>query len=200
MKTHPSRRQGGFTLVELLVVIAIIAVLAGAGFAAARAAIEKANKTTALATIVAIEDAVNQFYTEYGALPTDITTDGVVDTGNNADGQKFLNILLGKETVDPPLNTRGIKFLSVREGKAKGSGGTKGVIYNPDGTAKGLYDPWGGSYKVILDADFDDRVDPKPKGGGGPASPLNSRRAAAWSDGADGVDTTGKAADDVKNW
>ena len=129
MKTHPSRRQRGFTLVELLVVIAIIAVLAGAGFAAARAAIDKANKTTALATIIAIENGVNQFYSEYGALPTDKSTDGSsdappIDTGNNADGQEFLNIMLGlDEQANPPLNTRGTKFMDLKEGKAKGSKG-----------------------------------------------------------------------------
>ena len=207
MKSHPSRRQRGFTLVELLVVIAIIAVLAGAGFAAARAAIDKANKTTALATVIAIEDAVNQFYTAYGAMPTDDATSGTtdaqpIDTGNNAKGQEFLNILLGlDETADPPLNARGIKFLSVKEGKKKGSGGTKGIIYESNGDSViGLFDPWGGSYKVLMDTGFDERVQPKPKGGGGPKNPLNGRRSAAWSDGADGVDGTGKATDDVKNW
>ncbi len=207
MKTHPSRRQRGFTLVELLVVIAIIAVLAGAGFAAARAAIEKANKATALATIVAIENGVNQFYSEYGALPTEDSTDGAtdaqpIDTGNNAAGQEFLNIMLGlDEKANPPLNTRGIKFMDLKEGKAKGSKGIKGIIYDSTGKkALGLYDPWGGSYKIILDTGFDDRVDPKPKGGGAPKNPLNGRRVAAWSDGADGVDSSGKASDDVKNW
>jgi prepilin-type N-terminal cleavage/methylation domain-containing protein len=207
MKPHLSRRLRGFTLVELLVVIAIIAVLAGAGFAAARAAIDKANKTTALATIIAIENGVNQFYSEYGALPTEDSTDGSedappIDTGNNAKGQEFLNVMLGlDEGGASPLNTRGTKFMDVREGKAKGNKGTKGIIYNSTGKkALGLYDPWGGSYKVILDTGFDDRVDPKPKGGGGPQNPLNGRRVAAWSDGADGVDTTGKAIDDVKSW
>jgi len=206
MKTHPSRRKDGFTLVELLVVIAIIAVLAGAGFAAGNAAIQRARKTTALADIVAIEKAVNEFYIEYGAMPTTDSTDGATDAEpidmKSTDGTQLLNVLLGlDETADPPLNTRGIKFLSVREGKKKGSGGIAGVIYAADGkTTEGLFDPWGGTYKVILDTGFDERVEPKPKGGGGPTNPLNGRRAAAWSDGADGVDGTGKATDDVKNW
>ena len=71
MKTPLHPPPNGFTLVELLVVIAIIAVLAGAGFAAGNAAIQKAKKTTALATCTALESAVNNFYTEYGAMPSD---------------------------------------------------------------------------------------------------------------------------------
>ncbi len=202
MKTHPSRRQDGFTLVELLVVIAIIAVLAGAGFAAGNAAIQKARRTTALADIVALEGAVNKFYSEYGAMPTTESTTGEADATeidtDSTEGRELLNILLGlDEEEDPPLNTRGIKFLEIKEGK----GDRGGIIYEADGkSVKGLYDPWGGSYKIVLDTGFDERVQPKPKGGGGPTNPLNGRRSAAWSDGADGVDSTGKATDDVKNW
>lgn len=195
MKTHPSRRQNGFTLVELLVVIAIIAVLAGAGFAAGQSAIQKAKKVTAQATCTALESAVNNFYTEYGSMPTTETTDTViVDTKTNI--TDFLNPLLGLETGTTPLNTRAIKFLSVREGKAK----KNGLIYNTSGTTvEGLFDPWGGSYKVAMDGDYDEKVKPTPSAGAGVT--LNGRRAAAWSNGADAVSGTGgKAGDDVKTW
>ncbi|RPJ32744.1 MAG: type II secretion system protein, partial [Verrucomicrobiaceae bacterium] len=83
MKLHASRRAHGFTLIELLVVIAIIAVLAGGGFAAGNAAIQKARKTTALATATAIETAVNNFYTEYGSMPKDGTSDTTVKTDSD---------------------------------------------------------------------------------------------------------------------
>ncbi|MEO5914150.1 MAG: type II secretion system protein [Luteolibacter sp.] len=206
MKTHPTRRKSGFTLVELLVVIAIIAVLAGAGFAAGNAAIQKARKTTALAACTAIDQAVSQFYAEYGAMPTKDTTSGETDAPalDTKTDKEFLNILLGlNETANPPLNTRANKFLSVKEGKKKGTtDGTNGIIYNADGkTVLGLFDPWGGTYKVILDTGYDERVMPAPKGGGGPVNPLNGRHSATWSDGADGVGAAaGNAADDVKTW
>lgn len=196
MKTQLSRRESGFTLVELLVVIAIIAVLAGAGFAAGNAAIQKAKKTTALATCVALESAVNNFSTEYGSMPTTQVVDTKVDTGD-AD---FLNIVLGLKK-DDPLNTRGIKFLSVKEGKSRAGKGINGLIYDGSGaTVTGLFDPWGGTYKVMLDCDYDEKVVPKPKGGGTTVT-LNGRKAAAWSDGADGALTgSGAATDDVKTW
>ncbi len=194
MKTQSSRRASGFTLVELLVVIAIIAVLAGAGFAAGTAAIQKAKKVTSLATCVALESAVNNFYTEYGSMPSTATADTKVDTKANV--TDFLNVVLGLETASTPLNTRAIKFLSAREGK----GNKGGIIYNTAGTTvSGLFDPWGGTYKVMLDCDYDEKVAPTPKGGGSTIT-LNGRRAAAWSDGADGVTTTGKTTDDVKTW
>ena len=198
MKTQAPRRQNGFTLVELLVVIAIIAVLAKVGFSAGVSAIQKAKKTTALATCVALETAVNNFYTEYGSMPKDaLTADTQVDTVANLD---LLNALLGIETIASPLNTRAIKLLSVKEGKAN----KNGLIYNAAGTAvTGLYDPWGGTYSVMLDGNYDEKVSPTGVwcAPSGTAPTLNGRRAAAFTKGADKLSTTAaSAADDVKTW
>jgi prepilin-type N-terminal cleavage/methylation domain-containing protein len=190
MKTPSFRRTHGFTLVELLVVIAIIAVLAAAGFAAGNAAIQKARKVTALASATAIETAVNNFFTEYGSMPSAASSDTTVKT----DDATLLTVLLGLETGSNVLNTRGVKFLSVKEGKNKKGG----LIYNPNGNSvTGLYDPWGGPYNVALDLDYDEQVKPAPKAGG--AVTLNGRRVAVWSDGAD-YKGTNKATDDVKTW
>lgn len=201
MKTQIHRRPHGFTLVELLVVIAIIAVLAGAGFAAGNAAIQKAKKTTAMATCIALESAVNNFYTEYGSMPTSQSGDSVlIDTKTGSD--PTLRALLGIEgTGANVLNPRAIKFLSVKEGKKIGTGGINGIIFSSTGTSiVGIFDPWGGSYKMVIDGDYNEQVKPAPKGGGA-AVTLNGRRAAAWSDGADGKDAKpGKPADDVVTW
>jgi prepilin-type N-terminal cleavage/methylation domain-containing protein len=197
MKTQAPRRQNGFTLVELLVVIAIIAVLAKVGFSAGVSAIQKAKKTTALATCVALETAVNNFYTEYGSMPKDaIAADTLVAVATNTTADlALLNALLGIETIATPLNTRAIKFLSVKEGKAN----KNGLIYNAAGTAvTGLYDPWGGTYFVMLDGNYDEKVLPTGVYG---APTLNGRRAAAFTKGADKISTTAaNAADDVKTW
>ena len=193
MKIPTVRRPKGFTLVELLVVIAIIAVLASAGFAAGNAAIQKARKTTALATATSIETAVNNFYNEYGSMPDNGTTDTTLNTKNDT---TLLNVLLGLEDAgNTVLNTRAIKFLSVKEGKAN----KNGLIYSSNGSSvDGLFDPWGGAYNVILDLDYDERVKPQPSAGG--ATQLNGRRVAVWTNGADGVNGGGKLADDVKTW
>ena len=193
MKNQSRRRSHGFTLIELLVVISIIAVLAAAGFAAGNAAILKARKVTCLSTATAIESSVNNFYTEYGSMPKNGDQDATVETDDDID---LLNVLLGLEgTGTNVLNTRSIRFLSVREGKGKKGG----LIYSTGGsTVQGLYDPWGGPYNVRLDMDYDERLTVKPKAG--TQVTLNGKRVAVWSDGQDGVNSTGKASDDVKTW
>ena len=195
MKNQPSRRTCGFTLVELLVVIVIIAVLASAGFAAGSAAIQKARRTTALAAATAVESAVNNFYTEYGSMPADGDSDATTETKTNV---TLLKILLGMdEGSTTPKNSRAVKFLSVREGKSN----KNGLIYSSSGSdINGLFDPWGGPYQVMLDLDYDEKINVKPKGLGAVSRTLNGRRVAVWSDGADGATSTGKAADDVITW
>ncbi len=191
MKIPASRRASGFTLVELLVVIAIIAVLAAAGFAAGNAAIQKARKTTALASAVSLESAVNNFFNEYGSMPTTQTSD---TTENTKTSTTLLRILLGTDTT---INTRGVKFLAAKEGKAN----KNGLIYDTGGSSvKGLYDPWGGGFFVLMDGNYDEKITvPGTVQGGGKT--LNGRRAAVWSLGADGTTGSGgKAADDVVTW
>ena len=201
MKAHPSHALRGFTLVELLVVIAIIAVLAGLATSMASSMIQKAKRTTCLATATAIETAVNNFYTEYGSMPstgTEDTTAAAPLKTNATEGLDLLRVLLGIEpsTASPMYNPRGIKFLSVKEGKAN----KNGLIYNTAGTdITGLYDPWGRPFNIILDLDYNEKLSAKTKAET-TAVTLNGRRVAVWSDGADGVSATGKATDDVKTW
>ena len=201
MKIPTSRRASGFTLVELLVVIAIIAVLAAAGFAAGNAAILKARKVTSLASATGIESAVSNFFTEYGSMPIDGDADKEVKT-DSADGKKLVTVLMGFEgTGTNVLNTRGVKFLSVREGKKKGTKGSNGLIYSTDGkSVEGLYDPWGGGYYVMLDLNYNEQVEGIPNTVLNGGKTLNGRRVAVWSLGADGVSGKGTKNDDVVTW
>ncbi len=200
MKTHSSHTPRGFTLVELLVVIAIIAVLAGLVSPMAISMFQKAKKTTCLATATAIEMAVNNFYTEYASMPstepTGTTTAAPLKT-NATEGLDLLRVLLGIEpsTASPMYNPRRIKFLSVKEGKAD----SNGLIYKSDGTdITGMFDPWGGPYNIILDWDYNDKVDAQTTKG--TKVTLNGRRVAVFSDGADWASTGAKATDDIKTW
>ena len=204
MKTPLIRRRRGFTLVELLVVITIIIVLAAAGFAAAMKAMERAKKTKAQAALTAVEQAVNQFYNEYGRLPainSSASADAQYETALE-DGKKLLEPLLAKEDTSASTvqNPKQLAFLSVTEGKIKGTAGIDGLVYETGSTAKvrGLYDPWGHPYKIMLDNDYDEELTVNI---GGTTKNLHGRRVAVWSLGADGKSDDAKTAnDDVKNW
>lgn len=202
MKIQSTRRSRGFTLVELLVVMAIIATLASVGFTVGQRALEKGKKLKTLQGATSISGAVEQFYAEYGALPKrDMTADEKVATskGSSSFDPEFLNVLLGVEDGETPLNKRGNRFLTVSEGK----GNKDGIIYT-DASAKkasAMYDSWGGPFLVAMDGDYDDAV--QLKTAAGKPVTLRGKRVAVWSNGADNVKDAagkGKIADDVTTW
>ena len=134
-----------------------------------------------LRTAIAIESAVNNHLTEYGAMPYPGTSDTTILTSNDT---YLLRVLLGREDV---INKRSVKFLDVREGKEN----RNGLIYaEDDRSVVGLFDQWGGGYNVRLDLDSDQKIDVR-------GETLNNRRVAVWSDGPDHMPGT---QDDVKTW
>ncbi len=146
------------------------------------------KKTSDLATTTALESAVNHFYTEYGKLPC-AESRVITDT---PEGVKFLTILLGRdENATPVVNTRAIKFLSVKEGKSS----RNGLIYGASGnTVDGLFDFWGNPYTVELDSQYREHLHFVI---GKRSIDLKGRRAAAYSPGPDHKLGT---SDDVKTW
>ena len=170
MKTSShSSFSKGFTLIELLVVIAIIAVLASAGFAVGPGLINRAKKMSGQATAISLATAVEQFYTEYSALP---------DSGsNNADAQfttntsPLLEILAGTTSAQNP---RGIRFLSVKEARNN----LDGAVYAGN-TISAIYDPWGQPYYIRLDYNYDESLTLNPGNTG--SVNLKGRRVAVYS-------------------
>lgn len=184
----PKRPKSSRVKIITGVIVALLLILfIFDGFYSPTASISKAKKTTALATETAVESSITNFYKDYGTLPkvpTEVKT-------NTPAGVELLTILRGMETSATLQNIRGIKFLSVREGK----NGKNGLIYDPSGAfIVGLYDPWGNPYTVVLDHDYDEQLHFTY---GGRTVDLRGRRVAAYSPGKDGKPGT---ADDILTW
>lgn len=182
MKTPLKNKSSkGFTLIELLVVVAIIAVLAAAGFAGGNIAMNKARKVASQAGAVAITTAVDQFYTEYSALPDADPSGSTADVelDSTGDGVEMLEVLsaIESDSSSDVQNPRKIRFLTTKEGK----NGKDGVIYNDTGDAiEGMYDSWGQPFYIWMDYDYDERLSFTPKQLSGAVN-LNGKRVAVYS-------------------
>lgn len=197
----PNKHRGlrAFSLIELLAVVLIIAVLMGLGAGAGLRAIKQAKMVSALVSAAALESAVNNFVIEYKYAPVrDLSEDATIQSDN----QDLILALLGKETSSTPLNTRGIRFLTVKDGKRKGAGGADGMVYDTSNKPIGLYDPWGRPFKLRIDGDYDEEITVKVDATNAPAPKvLSGRNVAVWSNGEDGAQSKGGSLeDDVKTW
>jgi hypothetical protein len=157
--------------------LVFLPLLAVVGFAAGSAAIGKAKKVSTIATAVSIESAVNNFYTEYGEMPSNVAT---TDTSKDVSLTKTLR------GDDATRNTRSIRFLTVKEVKSN-RGGLDSKTFQ-------LFDMWGRGYHVVLDTGYAEEVTVTR---GAITETLKGRRTAVFSAGEDGVAGT---ADDIKTW
>ena len=181
-----------FTLIELLVVIAIIAILASLAFPAVQGALDSGKKAQARNDLQQLIMAVKAYQLEYGKLPTVDNSDEF-----STDNDKLLNVLRGtaNEGSQLAMNPRKIAFIEPKIAKV-----AKGGI-GPDGK---FYDPWGTTYKIKMDGDYNNEIVNFYSSGAGFGT-LNYSVIAACAGtdktfGSSGDKNSGTAKDDIVSW
>jgi prepilin-type N-terminal cleavage/methylation domain-containing protein len=176
---HLPRLRSGFTLIELLTVITIIAILMGLLIPAAQLAIKTSMKVSAKNDLTQLVTAVNGFYNDYGVYPVD---PGSSVSGNpqdaewgdpnglrpisdvvnvlRADNQNSDTISTGSNPTPLSINTRQVSYLPVSFCKdmsnpKSGLGNGHEAGNSNGGKAGQWYDPFGATYMVCIDTNYD---------------------------------------------
>ena len=185
------RRSHAFTLIELLVVITIIVVLMGLLFPAFRGVQDQAKRTQAKNDLTQIVTAVNAFYTEYGKYPL-ATADTIYTGTTNGD---LFNALRGLAAAENPKQ---IVFISPPD--VKDPANPRSGIGTTTGPGQ-FFDPWGTTYNIKIDGDYDNSlINPYGPSGGAGSDPIRAG-IISWSFGKDKTqDTNVKTGDDVISW
>ena len=151
-------RLAAFTLIELLIVIVIIAILAAVAFPVYGMVMETVRKTEAKKDVQDLKQAIANYRLEYQRLPYG----GDQDRELNTEDDDIMSILAGVE--GHPINPRVKVFYQGKRAKDARGGEPVGGIHGEGDNLK-MADPWGQPYYIIIDANYDHKVQNPVSGG-----------------------------------
>jgi len=192
-KVNPGSR--GFTLVEILVVMTIIFILAGVAIPAGIKVNERARIKSAHQTAVQLATGISSYQTEYRRLPIETGRLGETDVLLETD-EVLMGILLGAEK-NRNNPTRTVFFNGTKN--ATGRPPKDGLAFNNDGSGR-LYDPWGNLYRVMMDSDHNQRIEPPFRKRQLVGANIVAKDIVVWSLGPDGEETGDGTKDNICTW
>ncbi len=143
--------RAGFTLIELLVVITILGILMSLAVNGAGAIRSQARTAQARNDCTGLSTAIRAFYTDYSRYPVAISKkdDAPYEAGtDDAGNSEVLKALTAKDT---DINPRGVVYYENKTARKSSTGGWTGGL----STEGALYDPWGYTYGICVDGDYD---------------------------------------------
>lgn len=149
----------GFTLIELMVVITIIGLLASILIPSIAGALKGSKKARAMAQIKDLDGALKRYFAEYGKMPVPAGNGGPDQLYTGAPQAAVIAILIG---MNPAKNPKEMVFLDLDPV----SFGVK-TFADMQALLTGgepYKDPWGNSYGLLMDLNFDDRITGTPYG------------------------------------
>jgi prepilin-type N-terminal cleavage/methylation domain-containing protein len=146
----PRARNSGFTLIELLVVITILGILMALGVSGAGAVRNQARTSQARNDCAGLSTAIRAFYADYSRYPIsankkdDAPYEPATDSSGNSE------VVAALLATDAAINPRGVVYYENKSAKIGAGGNPTGGIWQ-----NAVFDPWGYTYGVCVDGDYD---------------------------------------------
>jgi len=169
--------MGGLSFILLPVVLGI---LSGLLFPAVARASTQAKMAKAQVEVLALNQAMQAYYTEYGKWPGQTAASGDHHYAG-PEYQQLLDTLQGRngDRTGGWSNPRQLVFLSVSD-KSSAAQSSRGTAQPGE-----FADPWDNRYEIVADWNYDNRIDSPLADGGA----LQSHGLAIWSYGPDRTTT-----------